>query len=76
MLLRRLTAFLQAKRQVGGGVAGSVGPSLHGGVSGVVGSSTLSGCVGGQLPDGLGATICYPPRAALPTLAPEVGNLL
>jgi hypothetical protein len=59
----------QVARQVGGQVGGSVGPGLNGFVSGVVGSSTLAGCIGGKLPNGLGATLCFPPKFALPTRA-------
>lgn len=63
---------LHHRRQVGGEVGGSVGSGLSGFVSGVVGSSTLAGCIGGVLPNGLGATICFPPQFALPTAAPKV----
>jgi hypothetical protein len=47
---------------------------LSGFVSGVVGSSTLAGCIGGKLPNGLGATLCFPPKFALPTKAPRMAD--
>jgi len=62
-----------AARQVGGQVGGSVS-GLSGFVSGVVGSSTLAGCIGGKLPNGLGATLCFPPKFALPTKAPRAAD--
>lgn len=80
--LRKVTTFVSkasasapvSKAPGAGGIGGQVGGSvgaLSGFVGGTIGTNGIPfGCVGGVLPNGLGATICA--KNAEPTAAPEL----